>query len=90
LTNINNLRGKSRRNICGAKIAEIMEQHGYCYTVEQCEGRWKTLVRGVKKVADYNFKSGNDLKTHPYEDELQFYSERPNIKPAYLVSLLES
>ena len=69
-----------------AKIAEIMEQHGYCYTAEQCEGRWKTLVRGVKKVADHNSKSGNDLKTHPYEDELEFYSERPNVKPAYLVS----
>ncbi|CAB4009810.1 Hypothetical predicted protein [Paramuricea clavata] len=53
---------------------------------EQCEGRWKTLVRGVKKVADHNSKSGNDLKTHPYEDELEFYSERPNVKPAYLVS----
>ncbi|CAB3981319.1 Hypothetical predicted protein [Paramuricea clavata] len=53
---------------------------------EQCEGRWKTLVRGAKKAADHNSKSGNDLKTHPYEDELEFYSERPNIKPAYLVS----
>lgn len=69
-----------------AKIADVMQENGYSFSPEQCEGRWKTLVRGVKKVADHNSKTGNNPKTHPYEEELEFYSERPNVKPSYLVS----
>lgn len=69
-----------------SKIADGMHSNGYCYTPDQCEGRWKTLVRGVKRVADHNAKSGNAPKKHQFEDELEFYSERPNVKPTYLVS----
>ena len=57
------------------KIGEMMQIHKYNYTAEQCEGRWKTLVRGVKKVSDHNSKSGNNLKTHPYEEQLDFILE---------------
>jgi hypothetical protein len=69
-----------------SEIADDMQTNGYCYTADQCEGRWKTLVRGVKRVADHNAKTGNAPKKHPFEDELEFYSERPNVKPTYLVS----
>ena len=57
----------------------------YCYTADQCEGRLKTLVRGVKRVAEHNAKTGNAPKKHPFKDELEFYSERLNVKPMYLV-----
>ena len=60
--------------------------NGHCYTVYQWEGRWKSPVKGVKRVADHNAKTGNAPKKHPFEDELEFYSEQPNVKPAYLVS----
>ena len=63
-----------------------MQTNGYSYTPDQCEGRRKTLVRGVKRVAVHNGKTGNAPKKHPFEDELEFYSERPNLKPTYLVS----
>ena len=74
-----------KKNLC-SKIADGMQTNGYSYTPDQCEGRWKTLVRGVKRVADHNAKTGNAPKKHPFEDELEFYSERPNFKPTYLVS----
>ena len=44
------------------KIAERMKLHKYSYTSDQCEGRWKTLMRSLKKVTDHNAKTGNDLK----------------------------
>ena len=58
-----------------------MKTHKYNYSSEQCEGRWKTLLRSLKKVTDHNAKSGNDLKRHPYEEQLDFLIEQPNIKP---------
>ena len=62
-----------------------MKLHQYNYSSEQCEGQWKTLVRSLKKVADHNSKEGNDLKTHPYEEQLEFIIEQPNIKPLYIL-----
>ena len=58
-----------------------MKTHKYNYSSEQCEGRWKTLLRSLKKVTDHNAKSGNDSKRHPYEEQLDFLIEQPNIKP---------
>ena len=66
------------------KIAELMKLHKYSYTSDQCEGRWKTLMKSLKKVTDHNAKTGNDLKKHPYEAQLDFIIDRPNIKPAYI------
>ena len=57
-----------------------MKLHKYSYTSDQCEGRWKTLMRSLKKVTDHNARTGNDLKKHPYEAQLEFIIERPNIK----------
>ena len=61
-----------------------MKTHKYNYLSEQCEGRWKTLLRSLKKVTDHNAKSGNDLKRHPYEEQLDFLIEQPNIQPSYI------
>jgi hypothetical protein len=41
-------------------------------------------MRSLKKVTDHNSKSGNDLKKHPYEDQLDFIIKRPNVKPVYI------
>lgn len=62
-----------------------MQMHKYSYSSEHCEGRWKTLVRGVKKVSDHNSKTGNSLKTHPFEKQLHFLVKKPNIRPSYVI-----
>ena len=80
------LESKIKKKDLWSKIADVMQTNGYCYTADQCKGRWKTLVRGVKRVADHNAKTGNAPKKHPFEDELEFYSERLDVKPTYLVS----
>ena len=82
------LESKIKKKDLWRKIADSMHTNGYCYIPDQREGRWKTLVhiRGVKRVADHNAKSENAPKKHQFEDELEFYSERPNVKPTYLVS----
>ena len=59
--------------------------HKYNYSNEQCEGRGKTLVRGIKKVSDHNAKTGNSLKTHPFEKQLDFLVKQPNIRPSYVI-----
>ena len=63
----------------------MMQMHKYNYSSEQCEGRWKTLVRGIKKVSDHNSKTGNSLKTHPFEKQLDFIVKQPNIRPSYVI-----
>ena len=63
----------------------MMQMHKYNYSSEQCEGRWKTLVRSVKKVSDHNSKTGNSLKTHPFEKQLDFLVKKPNIRPSYVI-----
>ena len=65
------LESKIKKKDLSSKIADGMHANGYCYTpdhCDQCEGRWKTLVRGVKRVADHNAKSGNAPKKHQFED----------------------
>ena len=62
-----------------------MQMHKYNYSSKQCEGRWKTLVRGVKKVSDHNSKTGNSLKTHPFEKQLDFLVKQPNIRPLCVI-----
>ena len=62
---------KRKKNLW-KKISEIMKTHKYNYSSEQCEGRWKTLLRSLKKVTDHNAKTGNNLKRHPYEEQLDF------------------
>ena len=62
-----------------------MTLHKYTYSGEQCEGRWKTLLRSLKKITDHNAKSGQDFKRHPYEEQLDFLIEQPNITPSYIV-----
>jgi len=52
----------------------------------QCDGRWKTLMRGLKNVYDHNNKSGNNPKQHPYDKELDFIAEKPNVSASYVVS----
>lgn len=43
----------------------------------------------MKKVTDHDAKSGQDLKKHPYEEQLDFLIEQPNIKPSYIVGSTE-
>ncbi len=48
-------------------------------------------MRGLKNVNDNNNKSGNQRKTHPFEEELAFISRRPHIAiPQVLSSMTTS
>jgi hypothetical protein len=67
------------------EISLYFEQHKYTFTPSQCEGRWKTLIRGLKNVTDHNRKSGNNRKTHPYAEALEFLVKMPNIQPKYVL-----
>lgn len=63
-----------------------MVENGHDMSPGQCEGRWKTLMRGLKLVHDHNSKSGNNAKQYPYENELAFMAVKPNISASYVVS----
>lgn len=43
-------------------------------------------LRGLKNVHDHNKKSGRNPKYHPYDKELAFMAEKPNIAESYVVS----
>lgn len=81
--------GKMRKKTLWAKISVAFSEKGYNITSAQCEGRWKTLTRGLKNVHDHNNKSGNGTKSHPYAKELEFISEKPNFNPVYVVTSTE-
>jgi len=78
--------GKMRKKTLWAKISAVFRKKGYDITPAQCEGRWKTLMRGLKSVHDHNNKSGNGTKTHPYAKQLEFISDKPNFTPAYVIT----
>ncbi|KAJ8303787.1 hypothetical protein KUTeg_018710 [Tegillarca granosa] len=76
--------GKMKKKSAWISISKILVDKGYNVTASQCEGRWKTLLRGLKTISDHNKKSGNDKKSHPFAKELEFMAEKPNIKPEYV------
>ena len=78
--------GKLRKKALWKQIAGQLVNHGHNVTGAQCEGRWKTLIRGLKNVCDHNQKSGNNPRTHPFQNELAFIAEKPNVCMSYVVS----
>jgi len=66
---------------------EISEELGCGYTAQQCDGRWKTLVAGYKRVTDHNNKSGNETQKHEYEEELrEALGDKRNINPTHILN----
>ena len=41
--------------------------------------------RCKESFSDHNSKTGNSLKTHPFEKQLDFLIKRPNIRPSYVI-----
>jgi hypothetical protein len=78
--------GKLRKKSLWNQISKVLQEKGHNVSNYQCEGRWKTLLRGLKNTHDHNKKSGNNPKYHPYGKELAFMSEKPNISESYVVS----
>ncbi|OWF38650.1 hypothetical protein KP79_PYT23065 [Mizuhopecten yessoensis] len=76
--------GKLRKKSAWVQISKVLCSHGHNMTPSQCEGKWKTLLRGPKNVNDHNNKSGNDSKSHPYANEFAFISNKPNFNPLYV------
>lgn len=78
--------GKLRKKSMWDQISKVLSGKGHKMSGAQCEGRWKTLLRGLKNVHDHNKKSGRNPKYHPYDKELAFMAEKPNIAESYVVS----
>ncbi|XP_034307601.1 uncharacterized protein [Magallana gigas] len=78
--------GKLRKKALWNKIAKVLREKGNCnFSAVQVEGRWKTLMRGLKNVKDHNKKSGAERRNHPYEEELEFMAAKPNVQPECVV-----
>ncbi|OWF40911.1 hypothetical protein KP79_PYT22367 [Mizuhopecten yessoensis] len=68
-------------------IAKDLNTKGYHVLGDQVSGRWKTLLRGYKKVKDHNQKSGNDAKTYEYQTVLdELLGDDPSIIPTCTIS----
>lgn len=78
--------GKLRKKALWNKIAKVLREKGNCnFSAVQVEGRWKTLMRGLKNVKDHNKKSGAERRNHPYEEELEFMAAKTNVQPECVV-----
>ena len=78
--------GKLRKKALWMQISNVLQAKGHSMSSSQCEGRWKTLMRGLKSVHDHNNKSGNNPRQYQYENELAFMAEKPNVSESYVVS----
>lgn len=78
--------GKLRKKALWMQISNVLQAKGHSMCSSQCDGRWKTLMRGLKSVHDHNNKSGNNPRQHQYENELAFMAEKPNVSESYVVS----
>ena len=59
-----------------------MNQHGYCYTSDQCQVKFKNLKQTYVKTVDHNNKSGNSLKSCSFFDELnEIFACNPFVEP---------
>ena len=64
------------------KIAANLKEHGYIYTWEQVQGRYKTLTTAFKKMTDHNRKSGNDPRKCSFQEELEdIMGKKPSSSP---------
>jgi len=53
----------------------------------QCENKWKDLKRKYMETKDHNNKSGNDLKTCKFYEELEeVLGEKPCVQPVAVAS----
>ncbi|KAG9484881.1 hypothetical protein GDO78_008144 [Eleutherodactylus coqui] len=52
-------------------ISERLQEHGYNVTGEQCNNKWKLLMKQYKNVVDNNAKSGRSRISCRYYDELE-------------------
>ena len=76
--------GKLRKKSMWDQISKVLSGKGHKMSGAQCEGRWKTLLRGLKNVHDHNKKSGRKPKHHPDDEELVFMAEKPNIAESFV------
>ena len=45
------------------------------------------MKRDYRSVIDHNNKTGNDIKTHPYQDEMnEIFGHKPTLKPVAVAS----
>ena len=57
-------------------------QHGYPYPASKCEVKFKNLKQKYIKTVDHNNKSGNEMKTCSFFDELnEIFACNPSVLP---------
>ena len=71
--------------------SKLARELGMSFTEQQASNKWKSLKRSYKDIEDYNNKSGNDRKTHPFQSELDaILKKNPNITPVATASSTSS
>jgi len=64
------------------ELAALLQKEEFNYTVEQVEGRWKTLLAAYRRVTDHNNTSGNDRKDFEFMSEMkEILVDNPTIQP---------
>lgn len=70
------------------KVTQTLKAEvGLKCTEQQVTNKWKSLKRSYKDIQDHNNKSGNDKKTHPFQNELdEIFKQKPTITPVATAS----
>jgi len=72
------------------ELAALLQKEEFNYTVEQVEGRWKTLLAAYRRVTDHNNTSGNDRKDFEFMSEMkEILVDNPTIQPQCTISSAE-
>ena len=57
------------------------------FNAKKCERKMLNMKRDYRSVIDHNNKTGNDIKTHPYLDEMsELFGLKPTAKPVAVSS----
>lgn len=80
-------KGMMRKKELWAAMSSEMSKHGYKFSPEQINGRWKTLLRAYKAIKDNDTKSGAGKKNFDYMKELdEIFGKDPAITPVVTAS----
>ncbi|CAH0551091.1 unnamed protein product [Brassicogethes aeneus] len=69
------------------KLESLMQENNYHFSSKQIATKVDTLKRRYKDIKDYNAKSGNDLKSWMYYDDMEdIFGTQPWARPLSTVS----
>ncbi|KAK5637773.1 hypothetical protein RI129_011134 [Pyrocoelia pectoralis] len=63
-----------------------MNEHSYSYSWDQCQNKWKSLMRTYKSMKDHNNKTGRNRKHWVFFDPIdELMNDNPAIEPPILL-----